>query len=336
MYTPSTCHGSLIHLFSTAPGSAASGAVLQAGPAMIFAAAETVTLDPVARAQVHGYPELAANITPSWGVKLIGVSTVRAGVVQSLNWSIQSAAANAVAWAILAIKPPQGGWIDDQASPLVDAFIQLVLTTSCSLFPTTMGSSSDVVVIIPVPGVPRQFAEAVSTAGGYSQLVSGLSGGTSSGTALGRAIATRSIALCDADGAVVSGVIDVGAVVCSGGDRTIAARNTIVSNVALIGVVAACAGLAVVAWRLLCRDATLAGAALVLRLPSSLLPIFAAALPSTAASATYLLARLGSSPCVGIDVVLALAASWCQLLLLSSSRCCGIAPAAVDKRRWCA
>jgi hypothetical protein len=111
MYTPSTCHGSLVYLFSTAPGSAASGAVLLAGPAMISAAAaaEMVTLDPVARAQVRGTPELAANITPSWGVKLTGVSTVRAGVEQGLNWSTQSAAANAVAWTMLTIKPPHGG-----------------------------------------------------------------------------------------------------------------------------------------------------------------------------------------------------------------------------------
>ncbi|CUE70624.1 membrane-associated protein, putative [Bodo saltans] len=180
-------------------------------------------------------------------------------------------------------------------------------SSSFSSTPSRLSSISQSIFAIDIFILDKrqlQLAQAVKSAGGYLQLISGLVGGTSSGTALGRVMATRNIALCDAGSAVIGGAIDLGIVICAGDDgNSIAARNTIISNMVLIAIVASLLVGFAVLWKFVMHS-TYGVGMLECRLPSSLLPILTAALPSTASSTTYLLSNLRSTPCMGTDIVL--------------------------------
>jgi hypothetical protein len=82
-----------------------------------------------------------------------------------------------------------------------------------------------------------------------------------------------------------------------------AARSAVVGNVVLLVLVAGAAALLVLAWACAHRVSA-ADAAAALCVPSSLLPVWVAALQSTAAAATLLLGRLPSSRCAATDAAL--------------------------------
>ncbi|CUF43954.1 membrane-associated protein, putative [Bodo saltans] len=161
---------------------------------------------------------------------------------------------------------------------------------------------------------PTSFAEKVQIAGDYSQIASIVAGGgASSGSALGRVIATRSVALCSATSSVEGGVIDFNFHLCvtdSLDDSITAAaadlaRSAIVSNVVLIAIAVVFFVALVALWSAMGRLA-LMNAVCVFCLPSSLMPVLTAVVPSTIASATFLLAELRSSSSVGCDIALGL------------------------------
>ncbi|CUG86063.1 membrane-associated protein, putative, partial [Bodo saltans] len=84
---------------------------------------------------------------------------------------------------------------------------------------------------------------------------------------------------------------------------SVVARSAIVSNMIFVGVAASTLLLLAVLWSALAHAPFLHATA-VLCIPASLLPALAAVVSSTAASATLLLARLGTSECAASDVVL--------------------------------
>ncbi|CUE70635.1 transmembrane protein, putative, partial [Bodo saltans] len=121
-------------------------------------------------------------------------------------------------------------------------------------------------------------------------------------------MATRNIVLCDAGAAVIGGAIDLGIVICVGDEGSIiAARSNVISNVVVVATVASFLLSLAVLWKFLHRrNDTFTNAVLMFRLPSSLLPILTAVLPSTASSTTYLLTNLINSRCIATDIVLSL------------------------------
>lgn len=176
-------------------------------------------------------------------------------------------------------------------------------------------------MIVPMPGVTRSLAGAVTTAAGYSQVASLLAGSASSGSSLGRVLATRSMVMCDANSAVGGGVIDFSLKLCSatttstseGADSTEntdaeeAARSAIISNAIVICVALLLLLGVTCMWSHFMHTTTfMESAAIGALLPSSLFPVFVFVIPSTAAGATLLFARISDSTCVGTDVVLGL------------------------------
>jgi hypothetical protein len=129
---------------------------------------------------------------------------------------------------------------------------------------------------------------------------------------VGRLMATRSLALCSADAAADGGgLIALDLNVCSavGGyddedsAAADAARSAVVSNVIILVAVAGAAALLVLVYAC-ARRVSAADAAAALCMPSSLLPVWVAALQSTAAAATLLLGRLPASRCAATDAAL--------------------------------
>ncbi|CUG77862.1 membrane-associated protein, putative [Bodo saltans] len=99
------------------------------------------------------------------------------------------------------------------------------------------------------------------------------------------------------------GVVDLGIVICATSSTAgvVAARSAIVSNLLLLIVVFCALAVAMLSFR---SQMTASMSLNTSCFPSSLLPALTVVTPSTAAAATYLLARLGSSACVGGDVLL--------------------------------
>ncbi|CUG87568.1 surface antigen, putative [Bodo saltans] len=161
----------------------------------------------------------------------------------------------------------------------------------------------EVIISVPAPGVPRVYAEEIATVGRSSQVASAVAS-VSSGSALGRMMATRSMVLCDADSAVGGGVLDLKLEICGvPGEPSVVARSAIVSNLVFVAVAASALLLLASLWAVLAHTSILQSTA-VMCMPASLFPALVAVVPSTAASATLLLARLGTSECVASDVVL--------------------------------
>jgi hypothetical protein len=221
------------------------------------------------------------------------------------NINFTAYTSNTLPWNFLLLQPPAGGWVDAATPLLSPRTLVLTVTMMCD------GAAVLVVrVTVPAPGAPRALAAEVEAAGGYSQIASVLAGGASSGAALGRTMATRSMVLCDADSSVSGGVVDLGVVVCAAADgrphqaALAAARSAIVSNVVLLCAVSLAMMGAVCLWAALARVAV-GAATRVACLPSSLLPVWVAVVPTSTSGAVLLLSRLGSSSCVAADVSMA-------------------------------
>ncbi|CUE65535.1 transmembrane protein, putative [Bodo saltans] len=198
----------------------------------------------------------------------------------------------------------------------------------------------NVIVVIPAPAVPATYtyAKRVEAAGGYAQIVSIIAGGASSGSALGRVMATRSMVLCDVDSTIGGGVIDFDLEICETQNAStdvaaVTARTAVVSNIVLLGVVIVAMLCLCVIWAF-ASSKGIRAASLDLCLPSSMLSVWIAVVPSCMSSATLLVARVGSSTCVGADVVLGILGILIASLpggafmLLWASRACG------EKAAW--
>ncbi|CUG85883.1 transmembrane protein, putative [Bodo saltans] len=206
----------------------------------------------------------------------------------------------ALRWLATVVDPPRvTGWIGEAIPLFTDASFSLNLTFSCSVAPTML----NVVFVVPCTGIHRELAGGVEASAKTVQIVS-LFGSGVSGSSLGRLLATRSLVLCDADAALNGGVIDMGVTICAAASSTnaVVARSAIVSNLLLVVVVLGILTAAVVCWSAL----PLVTALRVFCFPSSLMPVLVIITPSTAASATFLFARLWSSACVVGDVLLGL------------------------------
>ncbi|CUF94296.1 Hypothetical protein, putative, partial [Bodo saltans] len=94
-----------------------------------------------------------------------------------------------------------------------------------------------ITVTVVSPRIPREFVEKVAAATQSTQFASMFAGGVSSGAALARAMAVRSMIVCDADSAVSSGVLDPVFALCSSSATDTSspvARSAIVSSVAIL------------------------------------------------------------------------------------------------------
>ncbi|CUG93980.1 membrane-associated protein, putative [Bodo saltans] len=258
-----------------------------------------------------------AHIPTRWG--MMGATLeeqVAGGVV--LTWSSLHGVIDADdddnrggLWYAMVVMPPVGGWLGAGTPVMTDRTLTLTFDVDCD------GEALlAVVVTVQAPGSLPSLAGEVKAAVGYSQIVSVIAGGASSGSSLGRVMATRSMVMCDADAAVGGGVVDLGLKLCDDEDGgnihtgNVAARSAIVSNVVVIGIVSCLLIILSVVWSAVMPAASACShrflsATAVFVLPSSLLPVFTAVLPSTSAATTLLMGRLrSSSSCMSIDVVL--------------------------------
>ncbi|CUG76480.1 membrane-associated protein, putative, partial [Bodo saltans] len=167
-----------------------------------------------------------------------------------------------------------------------------------------------VVLTVPAPGVPRVLASEVRRATQAALIVALLATGALSGSALGRIVATDSMVLCDADAAGGGGVIDFDLSICVESPELLDSRSAIVSNFAVVAAVCVLLLLMATLWFAVTNRNSSSSqgfaytATNVFLLPSSLLPVLTAVMPSTTVSTTFLAARVRLSPCVGVDALL--------------------------------
>ncbi|CUI12946.1 transmembrane protein, putative, partial [Bodo saltans] len=232
------------------------------------------------------------NAANHWVVGAVRLATSR----DALNWTVQSS--NTVPWSLVVLTTSASGWLDASVSMLADEMLDFVITMLCD-----GAEILEVSISVPAPGVPRVYVEEIAAVGRALQVASAVAS-VSSGSALGRMMATRSMVLCDADSAVGGGVLDLKLEICGvSGVTSVVARSAIVSNLIFVAVVASALLLLAALWAVLTHTRILQGTS-VLCMPTSLSPALVAVIPSTASSATLLLARLGDSECITADVVL--------------------------------
>jgi hypothetical protein len=254
----------------------------------------------ITREVLLSLPILALNVTfeaPASAVRwIVSAVAVSGEPVQYVGDST-----NVDPWVVIVFEAPAAGWVEPETPLLTSTTIDVTITLSCD-----GGAVVTVMLAIPAPGLSRLYAERVEVAARVAQIASFIAGGGPSGAALGRVMATRSMVMCDADTAIGGGVLDLGLRTCSTGTPgTIAARSAIVSNIILIFVVTVVLIVLAAIWSIACST-TLREAAYTLCLPSSLLPVWTAVLPSSGASATLLVARIGASECATGDALLGL------------------------------
>jgi DNA-binding beta-propeller fold protein YncE len=218
-------------------------------------------------------------------------------------------------WHEVIVQPPTAGWVADSTFPLLRDFeFSLLVTFGCG----DIGTMLSVQVAVPSPGVPRKLADYLRSGTTSILFVSVLATGAISGSVLARVVVTDSIAMCSANDVGSGGVMDLGLVICEESPELIEARSAIVSNVVLVAsVLAVLLTLSASYWFAL--NSMNKGSVMpgyggvtpmidvmtgVFLLPSSILPVVTSVIPSTAAAATFLAARVASSACVAVDVVL--------------------------------
>ncbi|CUG91027.1 GP46-like surface antigen, putative, partial [Bodo saltans] len=268
------------------------------------AAPHVIVVNAIDRAEILQNPVVRMNIslmTQAFNTKRWDLANITMTGIGPLRFTIVNRSDDVVPmrWFVALVNPPKriGGWITDSVPLFVDATFSMNLIFSCDV-----ESTLSITVMIPSTGVPRALAGGVETSAKSTQIISLLSTG-GAGSSLGRLLATRSLILCDADSAMNGGVLDMGIVICATTSTTgvVAARSAIVNNLLLVVVLFSVLAVAMLSFRyqmpaLMPLD--------TFCFPSSLLPALTIVGPSTAAAATYLLARLGSSACVAGDVVL--------------------------------
>ncbi|CUG88550.1 transmembrane protein, putative, partial [Bodo saltans] len=309
-----------------------------------------LTSTPIERVVLMNAPRIALNISliapPSapalhwtvWAVSLLGGEE---GVLLSYEYNKSFDAS----WQMLVVQPPppeEGGWLGPDARIMQDRVVSLNVTMACGGDPRLL-----VVIKIPAPRYYSEFAEKVALAAQISQIISILAGGSStSGSALGRALATKSMVICDVDSAMDDGgVLDFSINVC--GEvaapldlesvaqtelllATAAARSAVVTNIIVIVIVASVLLLSSVAWAFR-QDVSLSHALrFVFCLPSSLLSVWTASLPSFASSFTLLAARVQSTSSLSSSVSCVVG----DVLLIIAGILCSVAPAVAIITLW--
>ncbi|CUI13468.1 GP46-like surface antigen, putative, partial [Bodo saltans] len=156
-------------------------------------------------------PSIGLNISLLGPLSSIGYWKI--GNVSSLVnhqlLSYEAVSSNTVSWNAAVVLAPASGWISASVPLLVGQTFYVNVTLMC------YGASMlHVLVAVPAPGVPQQYAQLVKASSGYAQVASIIAGGASSGSALGRVLATRSMVLCNADAALGGGVIDLNVNIC--------------------------------------------------------------------------------------------------------------------------
>ncbi|CUG06549.1 membrane-associated protein, putative [Bodo saltans] len=118
-------------------------------------------------------------------------------------------------------------------------------------------------------------------------------------------MARRILAMCNADSAGSGGLVDFDVDICSQqqGSPEAIARSAVVSNIALIGLVVVLFTV-IIALESHYKSISVGDAAATFCLPSSLLTVWVAVVPSITSAATLLLGRLKSSSCTTVDAVL--------------------------------
>ncbi|CUI14762.1 Hypothetical protein, putative, partial [Bodo saltans] len=266
-----------------------------------FAFLTSQGVDRIALLQV---PSLLFNLTLTSPYQLVyyyvgNVTTVQ-GTNVSATWSVHPRSG---AWHGVAVEAPSIGWVGNGVFPV------LLYTELNLLVPLMCGDGHamlTVVLTVPSPGVARLLAAEVHRAAQATLIVALLATGAVSGSALGRILATDG----DADAAGGGGVIDFDFEICVESPDLFEARSAIVSNLVLVAAVcvllllAACLWLAVTSWNLSSHQNFAAAAKTVFLFPSTMLPVLTSTMPSTVVSMTFLIARVSSSSCIGVDALL--------------------------------
>jgi hypothetical protein len=176
-------------------------------------------------------------------------------------------------------------WLPASLSAFRAAVLAVTLVWRCPEDPSVTAS---VVLRVPCPGEAQPLAaevKAASTAAQYSAALAG----PASGGAVGRVAAVRSLVLCSAD-TVAEGLLPLTVRACDDVLTSALARGAVIGNLTLFA--AACLLMAAVATayaQVACVQAC--SAVVALGIPSPLLPLVTATVPSTAAATFYLLQR---------------------------------------------
>jgi hypothetical protein len=181
--------------------------------------------------------------------------------------------------------PPR--WLPASLSPFRVVMLAITLVWRC---PEDPSITTSVVVQVPCPGDAQPLAAEVKAAGTAAQY-SALLAGPALGGAVGRMAAERSLVLCSG-GTVAEGLMPLSVPACSDtrDGLTMAARGAVLGNLALWA--AACllmAAVAVAYARLV--SVQIRCSVVALGLPSPLLPLLTATVPSTASATFHLLQR---------------------------------------------
>lgn len=294
------------HSFGARPIAAVSAAGVFHASANVVRKVAVATIDAraIERGTITDTPHLAFNLTfntksvsvSRWGVSEITFSG------QRLNFTAESD--NTSPWTNVLVEGPTNGWLASTTPLLLDRKVELRIVLSCDASPVLI-----INLHLPAPGLPINFAQAVTAAMQYSQLVAMLAGSATSGSVLGRAMATRSIVLCGSDVAI-DGVLDFDLNPCgrstSGGDvSSAAARSAVLSNFVLIGCGGAALMFIAALWAHL-RGCNCVEGMCAMSFPSTLLPACTVVLPSTFAGVAIIAVHVVSSSCLATDIAIGL------------------------------
>ncbi|CUF98706.1 membrane-associated protein, putative, partial [Bodo saltans] len=114
----------------------------------------------------------------------------------------------------------------------------------------------------------------------------------------------RTACCCATSAAGASGVVDFNLLICTQSPDLVDARSAIVSNVVLVAAVTLLMLLSAGIWCGVAKTTLLKTISEVFLLPSSLFPIVMSAIPSTTVATTLIIANVGNSTCILVDVAL--------------------------------
>ncbi|CUG85115.1 GP46-like surface antigen, putative [Bodo saltans] len=297
----------VVLLFDGQPQQISGAVLLAAAAAAVGHQIPTMFIVPraVSRSYFVGDPPfLAINVSFGSAFSSAAIShwTIRNLTVNHQRVNATVYTSNTMPWVTIVLHPPSSGWIDASTSLMSSKTLTIEILFLCDAASVLL-----VQVAVEVAAAPRALASQVDTAGSITQITSLFAGGATSGASLSRVMAVRQMVLCDAAGAVGGGVIDMELSICdTSAERSSLsdARSAIISNIVLVGAVTTVLLLFVALWVRVRRTSFL-DAVCIFCLPSSLLPVLSTVVPSTTASSVLLFARVGTSTCVGVDVVLA-------------------------------
>ncbi|CUG90057.1 GP46-like surface antigen, putative [Bodo saltans] len=167
---------------------------------------------------------------------------------------------------------------------------------------TNEWTSSAAGIVIPAPVVREETEVVVERAGKGLQIVSTVSGGVTSSGSLARMLATTT------GGSNSGGLIDFGFLVTCAGDENpsssvSAARSGVVSNIVLLAIVHAVLLIAAAGWGAV-KSLSYIEALAEFCMPSSLMSIWIAVVPTTSDSIVVIMSQLSNSSCLAVDAII--------------------------------